>query len=83
MKEMEQIIKEKDREQHYGYYRSLGYDHKTSAALALFTYGKFSYKEFSIQELYDALNRGEEYLPPEELEVRQKWIRVSIKVCLI
>ena len=65
---IEQIIKEKDREQFYDYYRSLGYDHKTAAALALFTYGRYSYSKFSIDDLYEALCRGEEYLPPEVLE---------------
>ena len=65
---IEQIIKEKGREQFYDYYRSLGYDHKTAAALALFTYGRYSYNKFSIDDLYEALCRGEEYLPPEVLE---------------
>ena len=65
---IEQIIKEKGREQFYDYYSSLGYDHKTAAALALFTYGRNSYSKFSIDDLYEALCRGEEYLPPEILE---------------
>ncbi|MDO5134214.1 MAG: von Willebrand factor type A domain-containing protein, partial [Eubacteriales bacterium] len=77
MKTMEQIIKEKGREQFYTYYTSLGYDHRTAAALALFTYGRYSYKEFSMADLYDALSRNREYLPPEiqdfseELEFRR------------
>ena len=59
---IEQIIKRKDREQLYNYYLSLGYDHKTAASLALFTYGKFRYTEFSMDDLYEALCKGQEYL---------------------
>ena len=69
---IEQIIKEKNREQFYNYYISLGYDHKTAAALALFTYGRYTFNKFSIDELYDALCRGEEYLPPEILDARRR-----------
>ena len=43
MKTIEQIIKERDREQFYNYYISLGYDHRTAACLALFTYGRYRY----------------------------------------
>ena len=68
---IEQIIKERGREQFYNYYQSLGYDHKTAAALALFTYGRYRFNEFSMNDLYDALCKGEEYLPPEEIEWRR------------
>ena len=54
---IEQIIQEKGREQFYNYYISLGYDQKTAAALALFTYGRYSYNKFSIDDLYEALCR--------------------------
>ena len=70
---IEQIIKEKNREQFYNYYKSLGYDHKTAAALALFTYGRYRFDKFSIDDLYEALCRGEEYLPPEVLDARRRW----------
>lgn len=73
MKSIEQIIKNTDREELYNYYLSLGYNHKTSASLALFTYGQYRYKEFSIDDLYDALCKGEDYLPPEVIEERKRW----------
>ena len=69
---IEQIIQEKNREQFYNYYKSLGYDHKTAAALALFTYGRYRFDKFSIDDLYEALCRGEEYLPPEVLDARRR-----------
>ena len=69
---IEQIIKRKDREQLYNYYLSLGYDHKTAASLALFTYGKFRYTEFSMDDLYEALRKGQEYLPPEVEEEKRR-----------
>ena len=72
MMKMEQIIKKKGREQFYNYYLSLGYDQKTAASLALFTYGRYGFKEFSIDDLYDALSKGDEYLPPEVLEARKQ-----------
>ncbi len=72
MKTIEQRIKKEGREQFYEYYMSLGYDHKTAASLALFTYGSYRFTEFSIGALYDALLKGEEYLPPEEIEWRKR-----------
>jgi colicin import membrane protein len=72
MKTIEQTIKKKGREQLYNYYLSLGYDHKTAAALTLFTYGEYRFTEFSMDDLYDALCKGEEYLPPEEIEERKR-----------
>ena len=68
---IEQIIKENKREHLYDYYRSLGYDHKVSASLALFTYGDYRYRDLSIDDLYEALCRDEEYLPPEVREERR------------
>ena len=62
---IEQIIKKENKEQLYNYYTSLGYDHKTAVALTLFTYGDYRYREFSIDDLYDALCIGEKYLPKE------------------
>lgn len=72
MKTIEQIIKERDREQFYNYYTGLGYDHKTAACLALFTYGRYRFEDFSIEALYDALQKGEEYLPGEVKEARRR-----------
>ena len=72
MKTIEQIIKERDREQFYNYYISLGYDRRTAACLALFTYGEYRFKDFSIEALYDALEKGEEYLPEEVKEERKR-----------
>ncbi len=71
---IEQIIQEKNREQFYNYYKSLGYDHKTAAALALFTYGQYRFEKFSIDGLYEALCRGEEYLPPEIWDARKHMV---------
>ena len=63
---IENIIREKERGEFYDYYVNLGYDHKTAASLALFTYGSYRYNDFSMNDLYDSLCRGEEYLPREE-----------------
>lgn len=72
MKGIEQIIKERGREEFYQYYRSLGYDHKVAASLALFTYGRYRFRNLSMDNLYDTLCRGEEYVPPEVLEERKR-----------
>ncbi len=72
MKEMRQIIREENREQLYDYYLSLGYDHKTAAVLTLFTYGQYRFSRLSMDDLYDALQKEEEYLPPEILEERKR-----------
>ncbi len=69
---IEKIIKNKGREQFYDYYLGLGYDHKTAASLALFTYGDYRYSNFSIDKLYDCLCRGKEYLPEEVLRARRQ-----------
>ena len=71
---IEQIIQEKGREQFYNYYKSLGYDYKTAAALALFTYGRYRFDKFSIDGLYEALCRGEEYLPPKIWDARKHMV---------
>lgn len=73
MKGIEQIIKENRREKFYEYYLSLGYDHKVAACLALFTYGDYRFRDFSMDDLYDTLCKGKEYLPPEEQERRRQW----------
>ena len=79
---IERKIKESGREELYKYYLSLGYDHKTAASLTLFTYGDYRFKEFSIDDLYDALCKDEEYLPPEVIEerARQEELLKSMKV---
>lgn len=71
---IEQLIKKRNREEFYKYYQSLGYGHKVAASLALFTYGKYRFKDFSIDDLYDALCRGEVYIPRElhEERIRQE-----------
>ena len=56
----------------YDYYLSLGYDHKVATSLAQFTYGDYRFSEFSMDDLYEALCKGREYLPPEELERRRQ-----------
>ena len=68
---IEEVIKKRGKEEFYNFYLGLGYDKKTAAALALFTYGQYSFGRFSMDELYEALCKGEEYLPPEELERRR------------
>ena len=71
MKKIEQLIKENGKKEYYDYYLSLGYDHKTAAVLALFTYGEYRYKSLSIDDLYETICKGEEYLPPEVLKERR------------
>lgn len=67
---MEQIIRKNRREEFYSYYLSLGYEHRTAACLALFTYGDYRFREFSMEKLYNTLADEKEYLPPEEAEER-------------
>ena len=69
---IEQVIKKEGKVDLYNYYLSLGYEHKVAASLALFTYGEYSFNSVSIDDLYDALCRGVEYLPPEEMEMRRE-----------
>ena len=69
---IEQIIKENDRTELYDYYLHLGYEHKVAAALTLFTYGRYRFTDLSIDELYEALCKGEEYIPPEEIARREQ-----------
>ncbi len=69
---IEQIINEGTRAPLYNYYLSLGYDHKTAASLALFTYGQYRFKEFSMDDLYAAVSKGDEYLPKEVIEERER-----------
>ena len=63
--QMEQIIAKNSREEFYRYYLSLGYDHRTAACLALFTYGEYRFDRFSMDTLYETLAEGRQYLPPE------------------
>lgn len=70
MKKIEEIIRKRGREEFYEYYSSLGYDHKVAAALSLFTYGQYRYRNFSIDDLYDALCKELEYLPNRVIEER-------------
>ncbi len=71
MKKIEQLIKENGKKEFYDYYLSLGYDQKIAAVLALFTYGEYRYKSLSIDDLYETICKGEEYLPPEVLKERR------------
>ncbi len=75
MKTIEQIMKEQNREPFYDYYLSLGYAHKVAASLALFTYGAYRFDHLSIDELYDALCRGEEYIPEQVRIERERAAR--------
>ena len=72
MKEIEQIIREKGKEQFYDYYRSLGYAHKTAAVLSLFTYGEHKYDSLSIDAVYEALCTGKDYLPPKRAKLWER-----------
>ena len=67
---IERIIKKQGREDFYKYYLDLGYGHQAAASLALFTYGNYRFTDFSMDDLYEALCRGEEYIPPEVIEER-------------
>lgn len=58
---IEQIIKERKREHFYKFYQDLGYDDKTAAALALYTYGERRLKSFSIDDFCEAISNGKEY----------------------
>ena len=63
MREIKRTIKKRGREEFYQFYRDLGYDEKTAASLALFTYGRYSFRNLSMDELYRAVCRGEVYRP--------------------
>ena len=71
MKDIGLILKSKNRESFYEYYRSLGYDHKVAASLSLFTYGTYRFNTFSLDDLYEALCAEKDYIPPEFLEARE------------
>ena len=71
MRKIENIIKRMNRENFYSFYKDLGYDEKTAACLALFTYGNHRFSHVSMDDLYEVLSRGEEYLPPELYEERK------------
>ncbi|MCR5735229.1 MAG: von Willebrand factor type A domain-containing protein, partial [Lachnospiraceae bacterium] len=68
MKDIEQMIKKNKRDKFYDYYLSLNYEHKIAAVLALFTYGEYTYTDLSIDDLYDALKKGKQYLPKEVIK---------------
>ena len=72
MKNAKQIIKKRGREAYFDYYKSLGYDEETAAALTLFTYGMYSFSNLSMHDLYEAVSEGKEYLPQELLERRMR-----------
>ncbi len=74
---MEEMIREKGKEDFYNYYLGLGYDQKTAAVLTLFTYGKYRYKDLKMDDLYEALCKGEEYLPKHIREERKRLSRRS------
>lgn len=69
---IEKMIKKTDREQLYNYYLHLGYEHKVAAALTLFTYGRHRFTDLSIDDLYEALCKGEKYIPQGEIERREQ-----------
>ena len=56
--QMEKIIAKEKREPFYNYYLRLGYDHRTAACLALFTYGDYRFEAFSMDQLYETLSKG-------------------------
>lgn len=70
MKGIERILKYRNREEYYKYYLSLGYEHKVAASLAIFTYGKYRFADFSIDDLYEALCKRKGYVPSEVIEER-------------
>ncbi len=75
MMKMEEMIREKGKEDFYNYYLGLGYDQKTAAVLTLFTYGKYRYQDLKMDDLYEALCKGEEYLPKHVREERKRLSR--------
>lgn len=77
---IEKIIKKSNREEFYNYYLSLGYDHKTAASLALFTYGRRRYKKISIDALYEDLCKEREYNSPEYRERRRNLTRTKVSL---
>ena len=58
--QVEEIIRKNGREPFYSYYLSLGYNHKTAACLALFTYGRYRFRSLSMDQLYESLAEGKE-----------------------
>ena len=79
MENIGQIIGKSNREEHYEYYLSLGYEQKAAAVLALFTYGEYSFGpgELSMDRLYEALLQGEEILPAAERAKRYEPVPVA------
>ena len=78
-KTLERIIIKQGKENFYRHYLGLGYGDKVAASLTLFTYGQYRFTDFSIDDLYEALCRGEEYIPQEVIEER---IRLEKEVAL-
>ena len=53
--DIKEIIREKTRENFYEFYLSLGYDERTAAVLALYTYGNGRGRRLTLDELFEAL----------------------------
>ena len=70
VKNVEQIIKRRGREKFFEYYRSLGYDDRIAAVLALFTYGESYCKDLSLFDLFERVSSKEEDLHSEAGENR-------------
>ena len=72
MKDMNKNSMNKEQQQFYQYYKSLGYDEKTAVVLAMFTYGDYRFDKLSIDDLYEKLCKRETIQPfdlfDEELE---------------
>lgn len=62
--DIKEIIREKNRENFYEFYLSLGYDERTAAVLALYTYGNGRGRRLTMDELYEALCKGHGEMPP-------------------
>ncbi|MBR4760311.1 MAG: von Willebrand factor type A domain-containing protein [Lachnospiraceae bacterium] len=75
MMKIEQMIREKGKEDFYNYYLGLGYDQKTAAVLSLFTYGKYRYTDLTMDAIYEAVCKGEEYLPKRVRQERERMSR--------
>ena len=54
-KEINWNSRSKEEREYYDYYLSLGYDERTAAVLALFTYGQRRFSNMTIDELYQKI----------------------------
>ena len=76
MNEINWNIRSKEERDYYSYYRSLGYDERTSTVLALFTYGRRRYSNTTMDSLYqmiiDQMKRTERSRNIERREVSRE-----------